>query len=205
MNAEQKRKLWHRLLRYRGFKVRKQFLEGINKYNSRFCLALTNTWKKPLLPWPCIFYGLLRQEKQLRDCDVNLLTVLQKNQACEWGLWKASSLWRTVFCASREWIPFSVKKCAWYFTEDRLKQCSTPHMLRRSSASLSAQQNWANAGVAALGNYFPPYVIWGQRPQTTSAGPVLHCSIPLHFWGPVLFLFVLVSLGNYRCKRCMNY
>lgn len=40
--------------------------------------------KKIIISLTMEVYDLCRQGKQLRDCSVNVLTVLQKNQAQEW-------------------------------------------------------------------------------------------------------------------------
>lgn len=140
------------------FQSQEKFLEGINKYNSRFCLALAITWKKTQ-PFSLGMYFLWTTwagKATERLQWMYLLCYRKIKLVC-------GSFWCSVFWVSREWIPFSVNNVlvtsAWWQAEVML-ELSAAHHTCWVAPLLPSQHNryWGNAGGAApLENYFFPF------------------------------------------------
>lgn len=143
-------------------KSEKKFLEGINKYNSRFCLALTNTWKKRNLFLDHVFFMVCLGRKSNWEIAVWMYSLCYRKIKPVSG-----SLWSCVFWVSREWIPFSVNSVLllhWWQCEVML-QLSVAHHTCWWAPLLPYQHTryWRNpGGVAPLGNDFFPYAVCSQ-------------------------------------------
>lgn len=143
-------------------KSEKKFLEGINKYNSRFCLALTNTWKKRNLFLDRVFFMVYLGRKGNWEIAVWMYSLCyRKIKPVSGGLWSC------VFWVSREWIPFSVNNVlvaslmtVW---SDARVSSGTSHMLMGSTASLPTHQILAKCRRSfSPGNDFFPYAVCSQ-------------------------------------------